>query len=308
MTSVLAWSQQTHNSTTMSAPTLQPLDINAPLGTPAAEWAQQTVEAIDPNASTGVVTDVHGNPTTNHAASALSGAPGGGLNADKKHAHLDAIASHAPGGVGATSEPPTTGLVTDAHGNPTGVHSASAYEGAPAPGVNSNKTVQQMDAVAANAPKATAPIPLKTEPAPVERPAGVFTDAHGNPTTNPNASVFPSGPAADSPSVASTPGVQLPGGWIRSPGMSASLSRPHSMLMIRRRLSATVNVRTSNHTLRRRLFCTRHSRPSRILSPPRERHRQPEPQHRTRRRQPPTSERSRPCTRGRRRRGKDHAS
>ncbi|KAF8604376.1 hypothetical protein BDV93DRAFT_522491 [Ceratobasidium sp. AG-I] len=215
----------------MSAPTLQPLDISAPLGTPAAEWAQQTVEAIDPNASTGVVTDAHGNPTTNHAASALSGAPGGGLNADKKAAHLDAIASHAPGGVGATSEPPSTGLVTDAHGNPTGVHSASAYDGAPGPGVNSNKTVQQLDAVSANAPKATAPIPLQTEPAPVERPVGVFTDAHGNPTTNPNASAFPSGPGADSPSVASTPGVQLPGGWIRSAGSrQQSMSAPQTTL------------------------------------------------------------------------------
>lgn len=213
----------------MAAPTLQPLDINAPLGTPAAEWAQQTVEAIDPNASTGLVTDAHGNPTTNHAASALAGAPGGGMNSDKKHAHLDAIASHAPGGVGATNEKPSTGLVTDAHGNPTGVHSASAYEGAPGPGINSNKTVEQMDAISANAPKATAPIPLKPEPPAAERPAGVFTDAHGNPTTNPNASALagvPAGaPSADSPSVASTPGVQLPGGWIRSPGTSILRSR-----------------------------------------------------------------------------------
>ncbi|KAG8718087.1 hypothetical protein FRC09_013188 [Ceratobasidium sp. 395] len=50
----------------MSAPLLQPL------GTPAAEWAQQTVQAINPNASTGLVTDVHGNPTTDHSANAIA--------------------------------------------------------------------------------------------------------------------------------------------------------------------------------------------------------------------------------------------
>lgn len=257
----------------MSAPTLQPLDVNAPLGTPASEWAQQTFDAIDPNASTGLVTDAHGNPTGDHAASALSGAPGGGMNADKTHAHLDAIAAQAPGGVGAANGTPSTGLVTDAHGNPTAVHSASAYDGTPGPGINAEKTAAQMDAVSARAPKATAPIPLQTESTPAGHSTGLFTDAQGNPTTNPAESALSGVPggAPETPGVG-TPVVQLPGGWIRSPGTPLlHLSRPQLIVIICR-LPPRFNSRPRNLPLRRRLRRTWHSRTSRILSPSRKRH------------------------------------
>jgi hypothetical protein len=156
----------------MATPTLKPLDLNEPLGTPAAEWAQQTVEAIDPAASTGLVTDAHGNPTTDHGASALGGAPGHGLNADKTAGHMEAIAAHAP---------KATDLLPITTGN------GAANGAAHTPG------------------------------------AGVFTDVHGNPTVNPNASAlegapaFPAVPGHMGDSTATTP-VQLPGGWIRSAG------------------------------------------------------------------------------------------
>jgi hypothetical protein len=155
----------------MAAPTLKPLDINQPLGTPAAEWAQQTVEAIDPATSTGLVTDAHGNPTTDHSASALGGAPGHGVNADKTAGHLEAVAAHAP------KPSDLVPLLTSGNGAANG---------------------------AAHAPG-----------------AGMFTDVHGNPTVNPNASALEGTPAPSSipgylaDSTATTP-VQLPGGWIRS--------------------------------------------------------------------------------------------
>ncbi|KAG8755189.1 hypothetical protein FRC12_010960 [Ceratobasidium sp. 428] len=56
----------------MSAPLLQPLDVSQPLGTPAEEWVRQTVQVIDPNASTGLVTNAHGNLTTDHSANAIA--------------------------------------------------------------------------------------------------------------------------------------------------------------------------------------------------------------------------------------------
>ncbi|QRW14066.1 collagen alpha-1(VII) chain [Ceratobasidium sp. AG-Ba] len=184
----------------MSAPTLQPLAGTQPLGTPAAEWAQQTVQAIDPAAIEPAVEST-----------------------------------------------PTTGLVTDAHGNPTTDHSASAIGGSPGHGVNSDKTAEHLDAIKANAPKATEPIPLaKPEP---EAPAGngaaltgpgaggLFTDAHGNPTTDPNASALEGTPAAPptpgyaANSTATTPGAQLPGGWIRGPeSRQNSMAAPQTSL------------------------------------------------------------------------------
>ncbi|QRW26495.1 collagen alpha-1(VII) chain [Rhizoctonia solani] len=72
----------------MASPSLQLPALNQPLGTPAAEWAQETVQAIDPNVSTGVVTDSSGNPTTNHAKSALEGTPGLGVHSNKTPAEL----------------------------------------------------------------------------------------------------------------------------------------------------------------------------------------------------------------------------
>ncbi|KAG9103913.1 hypothetical protein FRC06_007024 [Ceratobasidium sp. 370] len=154
----------------MAAPILESL------GTPAAEWAQQTVQAIEPDSSTGLVTDAHGNPTTDHNASAIGGAPGHGVNTDKTPAQLEAISSNVP-------------------------------------------------------PKATDPVPLADETGTeigngVAHPttgAGLFTDAQGNPTTDPNASALEGTPAPGIPahlvdptsSNVTTPGVHLPGGWIR---------------------------------------------------------------------------------------------
>ncbi|KAG9126941.1 hypothetical protein FRC07_001317 [Ceratobasidium sp. 392] len=129
-----------------------------------------------------------------------------------------------------------TGLVTDAHGNPTTDHSASAIGGTPGYGVHSDKTPAHLAAISSNAPpKATDPIPVggetrteigngTTEPGKAAATrTGVFTDAQGNPTTDPNASALEGTPAFAIParlvdqtsSTVTTPGVQLPGGWIR---------------------------------------------------------------------------------------------
>ncbi|KAG8741127.1 hypothetical protein FRC10_003271 [Ceratobasidium sp. 414] len=153
----------------MATPTLDPL------GTPVAEWAQQTVQAIDPNAGPALVTNVHGNPTTNRSASAVGGVPGRGVNANKTPAQLEAISPNAP-------------------------------------------------------PNAADPVPLADETGTeigngVAHPtsAGLFTNAPGNPTTDPNASALEGTPISAIPahladptsSNATTPSAQLPGGWIR---------------------------------------------------------------------------------------------
>lgn len=74
----------------MAAPTLTLPPINPPMGTPAAEWAQETVEAIDPNGPKDLVTDASGNPTTDHLKSALQGEPGHDMNSGKSAPLLDA--------------------------------------------------------------------------------------------------------------------------------------------------------------------------------------------------------------------------
>ncbi|KAG9074582.1 hypothetical protein FS749_013830 [Ceratobasidium sp. UAMH 11750] len=170
----------------MATPSLQPL------GTPAAEWAQQTFQAIDPNASTGLVTDAHGNPATDHNASAIGGAPGHGMNADKTPAQLEAISSNAP-------------------------------------------------------PKATDPVPLADETgteigngaAHPTTGARLFTNAQGNPTTDSNASALEGAPASAIPahladptsSAVTTPGAQLPGGWIRgAESRNSSVVAPETSL------------------------------------------------------------------------------
>jgi hypothetical protein len=159
------------------ASSLQPLSLNQPLGTPAAEWAQETVQAIDPHGPTGVVTDSSGNPTTDHGKSALGGEPGYGINADK-----------------------TTGrLLTE--------RSAIQPPVSSAPITHHERTLENTEP--------------RTEPA-----SQVYTDAQGNPTTNPNASALSGTPGAGEPlpsvvnkSLPPTPAPQLPGGWIRGPGM-----------------------------------------------------------------------------------------
>ncbi|CAE6531889.1 unnamed protein product [Rhizoctonia solani] len=164
----------------MAAPSLQPPALNQPLGTPAAEWAQETVEAIDPNASTGVVTDASGNPTTDHSKSALAGEPGYGINAEKTAAQLQSQRS--------TIHPVSNG----------------------APIMHDEKT------------------PTNEKPQPM-----IYTDAQGNPTTDPNANAFSNNPGPGEPlpsavdkSLPPTPAPQLPGGWIRGPE-----SRQHSVII-----------------------------------------------------------------------------
>ncbi|CCO29535.1 hypothetical protein BN14_03550 [Rhizoctonia solani AG-1 IB] len=166
------------------ASSLQPLSLNQPLGTPAAEWAQETVQAIDPHGPTGVVTDSSGNPTTDHGKSALEGEPGYGVNADK-----------------------TTGrLLTE--------RSAIQPPVSSAPITHHERTLDNTEP--------------RTEPA-----SQVYTDAQGNPTTNPNASALSGTPGAGEPlpsvvnkSLPPTPAPQLPGGWIRGPE-----SRQHSLVI-----------------------------------------------------------------------------
>ncbi|KAJ1300758.1 hypothetical protein OPQ81_002402 [Rhizoctonia solani] len=132
----------------MAAPALQPPALDQTLGTPAAEWAQETVEAIDPNASTGVVTDASGNPTTDHSKSALAGEPGYGVNSEKTAAQLqiqrsivqpvfnDGSAAHSE--KTPTNERPQTEpapkVYTDAQGNPTTDSRANALSSAPGTG------------------------------------------------------------------------------------------------------------------------------------------------------------------------------
>jgi hypothetical protein len=167
----------------MAAPSLEPLSINQPLGTPAAEWAQQTVEAIDPNASKGVFTDPSGNPTTDKSKSALDGEPGHGVNADKTTGQLDSRRFAV--------QPP-------------------AIETNPA--ANETATAANEDTTPTNERPRTRPAPK------------LFTDAQGNPTENPAGNALFDTPGTAEPlpsasaSVASTPGGQLPGGWIRGPG------------------------------------------------------------------------------------------
>ncbi|ELU38557.1 hypothetical protein AG1IA_07405 [Rhizoctonia solani AG-1 IA] len=168
----------------MASPSLQLPALNQPLGTPAAEWAQETVQAIDPNVSTGVVTDSSGNPTTNHAKSALEGTPGLGVHSNKTPAELLMQRS--------TIQPPVSGepITRDA------------------------RTLENTK--------------VHTEPKPQ-----VYTDAQGNPTTNPNESALAGTPGAVEPlpsavnkSLPPTPAPQLPGGWIRGPE-----SRQHSLVI-----------------------------------------------------------------------------
>ncbi|KAG8703748.1 hypothetical protein FRC09_003974 [Ceratobasidium sp. 395] len=59
-------------TTTMSAPLLQPLGVSQPLHTPPQNGPNKPVQAIDPNVSPGLVTDAHGNPTTDHSANAVA--------------------------------------------------------------------------------------------------------------------------------------------------------------------------------------------------------------------------------------------
>ncbi|EUC63006.1 hypothetical protein RSOL_468890 [Rhizoctonia solani AG-3 Rhs1AP] len=125
----------------MAAPPLQPLSLSQPMGTPAAEWAQETVEAIDPNASTGVVTDTHGNPTTDHTKSALAGEPGYGINAPKTAAQLESqrftVAPVLPSTheeKTPTNEKSQSTLYTDPQGNPTTHPGSSALSGTPGAG------------------------------------------------------------------------------------------------------------------------------------------------------------------------------
>ncbi|CAE7155683.1 unnamed protein product [Rhizoctonia solani] len=164
----------------MAAPSLQPPALGQPVGTPAAEWAQETVEAIDPNAGTGVVTDVNGNPTTDHSKSALAGEPGYGVNSEKTSALLAAQRS--------TIQP-----------------------------ISNSAPIMQDE---------------KTSTNEISQPR-VYTDAQGNPTTNPNANVLSSNlgtsgphPSATDKSLPPTPAPQLPGGWVRGPG-----SRQHSVII-----------------------------------------------------------------------------
>ncbi|CAE6398997.1 unnamed protein product [Rhizoctonia solani] len=168
----------------MTSSSLQPLTLNQPLGTPAAEWAQETVDAIDPHAATGVVTDSSGNPTTDHSKSALAGEPGYGVNAEKTVGQLLVERS--------TVQPPSSGVPVTHH----------------------ERTLEN-----------TRP---QTEPT-----SQVYTDAQGNPTTNPNASALSGTPGAGEPlpsavnkSLPPTPAPQLPGGWIRGPE-----SRQHSLVI-----------------------------------------------------------------------------
>ncbi|KAH7333555.1 hypothetical protein B0J17DRAFT_631706 [Rhizoctonia solani] len=187
----------------MAAPLLPPPALQEPVATPAAEWAQETVNAISPNAPTGVVTDASGNPTTDHSKSALSGEPGFGMNAVKTAAQLDAQRSAVQ--PPATSAPitrderalanerprtePAPKVYTDAQGNPTTNPHANALTNVP--GTSASK---------------------------------VYTDAQGNPTTNPHASALSNAPGTGAPlpsatnkSLPPTPAPQLPGGWIRGP-------------------------------------------------------------------------------------------
>ncbi|KDN43122.1 hypothetical protein RSAG8_06275, partial [Rhizoctonia solani AG-8 WAC10335] len=164
----------------MAAPSLQPLALSQPVGTPAAEWAQETVEAIDPNASTGVVTDPSGNPTTDHSKSALAGEPGHGINAEKTAAQLEAQRFAVQ----------------------------PVFNSAPI--THDEKT----------------PTNDRSQPR-------LYTDAQGNPTTDPNTNTLLSNlgtsqplPSATNKSLPPTPAPQLPGGWIRGPE-----SRQHSMVI-----------------------------------------------------------------------------
>ncbi|CAE6453685.1 unnamed protein product, partial [Rhizoctonia solani] len=159
----------------MAAPLLPPPALHQPVGTPADEWAQETVQAISPDAPTGVVTDVSGNPTTDHSRSALAGEPGYGMNADKTAAQLEAQKS--------ITHP--------------------VAHGAPITRVEQTLTNERP----------------RTEPAPK-----VYTDAQGNPTTDPHASALSGAPGTGVPlpsatnkSLPPTPAPQLPGGWIRGP-------------------------------------------------------------------------------------------
>ncbi|CAE6427396.1 unnamed protein product [Rhizoctonia solani] len=164
----------------MAAPSLQPLALSQPVGTPAAEWAQETVEAIDPNASTGVVTDPSGNPTTDHSKSALAGEPGHGINAEKTAAQLQ------------------------------------AQRFAVQPVLNSAPITHDEKT----------PTNDRSQPR-------LYTDAQGNPTTDPNTNTLLSNlgnsqplPSATNKSLPPTPAPQIPGGWIRGPE-----SRQHSMVI-----------------------------------------------------------------------------
>ncbi|KAL5637463.1 hypothetical protein ACGC1H_004029 [Rhizoctonia solani] len=122
----------------MAAPSLQPPSLSQPMGTPAAEWAQETVEAIDPNASTGVVTDASGNPTTDHSKSALVGEPGFGINAPKTAAQLQSqrftVAPVVDGARDEKNESSQSTLYTDPQGNPTTHPGSSALSGTPGAG------------------------------------------------------------------------------------------------------------------------------------------------------------------------------
>ncbi|CAE6495850.1 unnamed protein product [Rhizoctonia solani] len=132
----------------MAAPSLQPPALDQALGTPAAEWAQETVEAIGPDASTGVVTDSTGNPTTDHNKSALAGEPGYGANSEKTAALLQAqrstlqpVSDRVPvtqDEKTPTNERPQTEparkVYTDVQGNPTTDPSANALSSTPGTG------------------------------------------------------------------------------------------------------------------------------------------------------------------------------